>query len=97
MAKFFEVNVKVSEKMQGEAAAGAQAARGAAGAGGGGGGGGGAAAAEGQVDEANAVDAEGNVKAKGQKGILDGIGELWDDGQYEEEFNLDGFLKSMKA
>ena len=49
------------------------------------------------VDEANAVDAEGNVKEKGKKGILDELSELWDDKQYEEEFNLDGFLKTMKA
>nr|POE88194.1 putative helicase mot1 [Quercus suber] len=49
------------------------------------------------VDESNAVDAEGNVKEKGKKGILDELSELWDDRQYEEEFNLDGFLKTMKA
>ena len=49
------------------------------------------------VDESNAVDAQGNVKEKGKKGILDELSELWDDKQYEEEFNLDGFLKTMKA
>ena len=49
------------------------------------------------VDESNAVDAEGNVKEKGKKGILDELSELWDDKQYEEEFNLDGFLNTMKA
>ncbi|KAK0362778.1 TATA-binding protein-associated factor mot1 [Friedmanniomyces endolithicus] len=49
------------------------------------------------VDESNAVDAEGNVKERGKKGVLDELGELWDDRQYEEEFNLDGFLKTMKA
>lgn len=49
------------------------------------------------VDESNAVDAEGNLKEKGKKGILDELSELWDDKQYEEEFNLDGFLKTMKA
>ncbi|KAK3706120.1 TATA-binding protein-associated factor mot1 [Vermiconidia calcicola] len=49
------------------------------------------------VDESNAVDAEGNVKEKGKKGILDELSEIWDDKQYEEEFNLDGFLKTMKA
>ncbi len=49
------------------------------------------------VDESNAVDAEGNVKEKGKKGILDELSELWDEKQYEEEFNLDGFLKTMKA
>ncbi|EMD00379.1 hypothetical protein BAUCODRAFT_144057 [Baudoinia panamericana UAMH 10762] len=50
-----------------------------------------------KVDESNAVDDEGNVKEKGKKGILDELSELWDDKQYEEEFNLDGFLKTMKA
>lgn len=49
------------------------------------------------VDESNAVDAEGNVKEKGKKGILDELSELWDEKQYEEEFNLDGFLKTMKG
>lgn len=50
-----------------------------------------------EVNEANAVDAEGNLKEKGKKGILDELSELWDEKQYEEEFNLDGFLKTMKA
>ncbi|TKA23860.1 hypothetical protein B0A50_06995 [Salinomyces thailandicus] len=50
-----------------------------------------------KVDESNAVDAEGNVKEKGKKGVLDELSELWDERQYEEEFDLDGFLKTMKA
>ena len=50
-----------------------------------------------RVDESNAVDAEGNMREKGKKGILDELSELWDERQYEEEFNLDGFLKTMKA
>ncbi|KAF2486515.1 SNF2 family DNA-dependent ATPase domain-containing protein [Neohortaea acidophila] len=58
---------------------------------------GGGDAERGTVDAENAVDAEGNVKEKGKKGILDELSELWDERQYEEEFNLDGFLKSMKA
>lgn len=49
------------------------------------------------IDEADAVDAEGNVREKGKKGILDELSELWDEKQYEEEFNLDGFLATMKA
>ncbi|GAM84765.1 hypothetical protein ANO11243_027660 [Dothideomycetidae sp. 11243] len=51
----------------------------------------------GGVDEADAVDAEGNVRQKGKKGVLDELTELWDEKQYEEEFNLDGFLATMKA
>ncbi|RMY32335.1 hypothetical protein D0866_06679 [Hortaea werneckii] len=61
-----------------------------------GGGSGGQQQGEERVDESNAVDAEGNLKEKGKKGILDELSELWDDKQYEE-FNLDGFLKTMKA
>jgi TATA-binding protein-associated factor len=49
------------------------------------------------IDEADAVDAEGNVREKGKKGILDELSDLWDEKQYEEEFNLDGFLATMKA
>ena len=44
------------------------------------------------------VDVEtGQVKEKGKKGYLDEIGELWDTGGYEEEFDLGGFLKTMKV
>jgi len=46
--------------------------------------------------EEDMVDATGEVREKGKKGWLDDLGELWDDKQYEEEFNLDGFLESMK-
>lgn len=49
------------------------------------------------INEADAVDIEGNVREKGKKGVLDELTELWDDRQYEEEFNLDGFLATMKA
>ena len=47
--------------------------------------------------EEDMVDVTGEVKEKGKKGWLDDIGELWDEGQYEEEYNLDGFLGRMKA
>ena len=46
-------------------------------------------------DDEGAVDAEGNLKKKGEKGWLDDIGELWDEKQYEEEFNLDSFMQNM--
>ncbi|KAL1297117.1 hypothetical protein AAFC00_004696 [Neodothiora populina] len=49
------------------------------------------------INESDAVDAEGNLREKGKKGVLDELTELWDERQYEEEFNLDGFLASMKA
>ena len=47
--------------------------------------------------EADMVDATtGEVKEKGKKGYLDDLGELWDERGYEEEFDLGGFLKTMK-
>lgn len=46
--------------------------------------------------EEDMVDATGEVREKGKKGWLDDLGELWDDKQYEEEFDLAGFLKTMK-
>ena len=46
--------------------------------------------------EEDMVDAEGNVKKKGERGFLDDIGELWDEKQYEEEYNLDSFLQKMQ-
>lgn len=48
------------------------------------------------VREEDMVDEQGNVKKKGEKGFLDDIGELWDERQYEEEFNLDSFLQKMQ-
>lgn len=49
------------------------------------------------VNEEDMVDATGEVREKGKKGWLDDLGELWDDRQYEDEFNLDGFLATMKG
>ncbi|KAJ9664017.1 TATA-binding protein-associated factor mot1 [Neophaeococcomyces mojaviensis] len=46
--------------------------------------------------EEDMVDVEGNVKKKGERGFLDDIGELWDERQYQEEFNLDSFLQKMQ-
>lgn len=51
---------------------------------------------EGDAEEMG-VDATGEVKEKGKKGLLDDLGELWDDRQYEEEYDLDSFLQSMKG
>ena len=47
--------------------------------------------------EEDMVDATGEVREKGKKGWLDDLGELWDERQYKEEFDLDGFLASMKG
>ncbi|RKF55709.1 TATA-binding protein-associated factor MOT1 [Golovinomyces cichoracearum] len=46
--------------------------------------------------EEDMVDATGELREKGKKGWLDEIGELWDGREYEESFDLEGFLKSMK-
>lgn len=46
--------------------------------------------------EEDMVDATGEVREKGKKGWLDEIGELWNGREYEESFDLEGFLKSMK-
>lgn len=43
------------------------------------------------------VDLEtGEVKKKGEKGWFDDVGELWDERQYEEEFNLDSFVQNLQ-
>ncbi|KIW24153.1 uncharacterized protein PV07_09885 [Cladophialophora immunda] len=43
------------------------------------------------------VDLEtGEVRKKGEKGWLDDVGELWDERQYEEEFNLDSFVQNLQ-
>ncbi|EKD20799.1 uncharacterized protein L3040_000906 [Drepanopeziza brunnea f. sp. 'multigermtubi'] len=47
--------------------------------------------------EEDMVDATGEVREKGKKGWLDDLGELWDDKQYEEEFDLGTFLGKMNA
>lgn len=47
--------------------------------------------------EEDAVDATGEVREKGKKNMFDDLGELWDENQYKEEFDLEGFLKGMKS
>lgn len=47
--------------------------------------------------EEDMVDVNGEVREKGKKGWMDGLGELWDEKGYEEEYNLDSFLATMKA
>jgi TATA-binding protein-associated factor len=49
------------------------------------------------ISENDAVDAEGNLREKGKKGFLDELGDLWDENQYNEEFDLEGFLGKMKG
>ena len=37
----------------------------------------------------------GEVKQKGTKGVLDDIGELWDENQYTDEYDLNNFIASL--
>ncbi len=34
---------------------------------------------------------------KGLKAVLEGLGELWDEGQYAEELSLDAFMGKLKG
>jgi TATA-binding protein-associated factor len=45
----------------------------------------------------NAVDAEGNPIKKGGKNILEDLGELWDEKEYEEEYDMGDYLSSLKG
>ena len=55
-----------------------------------------AAGAGAGISENDAVDATGAVRTT-RRTFLDEIGELWDESQYQEEYNLDSFLANMKA
>jgi TATA-binding protein-associated factor len=42
-------------------------------------------------------DVEGDVVKKGgPKAILDNLETLWDEKQYEEEYNIDNFISNLK-
>ena len=49
------------------------------------------------VNEDDAVDATGEVREKGKRGFLDELGELWDEKQYEEEYDIEAFLATMRG
>ena len=51
--------------------------------------------ATGRGREEDLVDETGEVREKGKKGLLDDLPEMWDEGQYKEEYNLDSFLAKM--
>jgi TATA-binding protein-associated factor len=48
----------------------------------------------------SAVDSMGNVNVGGASGgakaILESLGDLWDESQYTDEFDLDNFVRGMK-
>ncbi len=52
----------------------------------------GAAAAPGATGDASK---KAPAAAAGQAAVLQGLGELWDESQYAEEFSLDGFVGKL--
>jgi TATA-binding protein-associated factor len=42
------------------------------------------------------LDAEGNPIKKGGKNVLEDLGELWDEKEYEEEYDMGDYLSSLK-
>lgn len=46
--------------------------------------------------DATGLDETGNVKMPGQPSAALELGELWDEKEYEEEYNLDSFISSLK-
>lgn len=47
--------------------------------------------------EEDMVDVNGQVIKKGTKGVLDDLGELWDDSQYTDEYDLNNFIATLQA
>jgi len=47
--------------------------------------------------QGNTVDAEGNPIKKGEKHILEDLSELWDEKEYEEEYDMGDYLSSLKG
>lgn len=48
-------------------------------------------------NEEDMVDATtGEVRQKGTKGVLDDLGELWDESQYTDEYDLGNFIASLR-
>jgi TATA-binding protein-associated factor len=45
----------------------------------------------------NTIDAEGNPIKKGGKNILEDLSELWDEKEYEEEYDMGDYLSSLKG
>jgi len=45
---------------------------------------------------AAAAGAAGPPRGRGAHGVLEGLGELWDEAQYAEELSLDGFMSKLR-
>jgi TATA-binding protein-associated factor len=58
---------------------------------------GGSASAKATGGQEGEIDAEGNVIKKGGKNILEDLHELWDEKEYEEEYDMGDYLSSLKG
>jgi len=55
---------------------------------------------QGRGDHGVGLDGEVPSKSgdkKGLKSVLDGLGDLWDEDEYQEEYNMDSFLSTLKG
>jgi len=55
-----------------------------------------AKATDGGVDQFGNVSTGGEGKQTGLKSMLANLDELWDESAYDEEYNLDNFLETLK-
>ena len=46
-------------------------------------------------DSSAQSSAEATQSNRGLKSVLENLGELWDESQYENEYNLDSFIESL--
>jgi len=53
-------------------------------------------ASKGSGNQEMAIDAEGNPIKKGGTNFLEGLGELWDEREYEQEYDMADYLSSLK-
>lgn len=53
--------------------------------------------AGGAGDDEGALDETGQIKGKGASNPIGELGELWDEKDYEEEYNLDNFIQNLKV
>jgi len=50
-----------------------------------------------RANQEMAIDAEGNPIKKGATNFLEGLSELWDEREYEEEYDMGDYLSSLKT
>lgn len=54
-------------------------------------------AAKANTNQEMAIDAEGNPIKKSGTNVLEGLSELWDEREYEEEYDMGDYLSSLKT